>query len=193
MLPQPSRRGPESNRCAGLCRPLPKPLGHPAGMEQPGSPGLPPSLTCDRKGARFSLRSRLRRTLVPWTRRIGVLSAAPTSFGRPPARAKSKKSKPWCAGCATGPRTPGSDARRQIDRRTSPSAECSLLRSSRTTKRTDPRDREAATAAHDSLPWSVWGLFDPSGSGGSGWLSLAATRMIKTATRAATMAQINHV
>ncbi len=37
MLPQPSRRGPESNRCAGLCRPLPKPLGHPAGMEQPGA------------------------------------------------------------------------------------------------------------------------------------------------------------
>ena len=64
MLPQPSRRGPESNRCAGLCRPLPKPLGHPAGMKQPGFPGLPPSLTCDRKAARFSLRSRLRRTLV---------------------------------------------------------------------------------------------------------------------------------
>jgi hypothetical protein len=64
MLPQPSRRGPESNRCAGLCRPLPKPLGHPAGMKQPGFPGLPPSLACDRKAARFSLRSRLRRTLV---------------------------------------------------------------------------------------------------------------------------------
>jgi hypothetical protein len=64
MLPQPSRRGPESNRCAGLCRPLPKPLGHPAGMEQPGFPGLALSLTCDRKAARFSLRSRLRRTLV---------------------------------------------------------------------------------------------------------------------------------
>ena len=64
MLPQPSRRGPESNRCAGLCRPLPKPLGHPAGMEQPGLPGLAPSLTCDRKAARFSLRGRLRRTLV---------------------------------------------------------------------------------------------------------------------------------
>src|SRR6266550_287055 len=65
MLPQPSRRGPESNRCAGLCRPLPKPLGHPAGMEQPGFPGLALSLTCDRKAARFSLRSRLRRTLIP--------------------------------------------------------------------------------------------------------------------------------
>ena len=49
MLPQPSRRGPESNRCAGLCRPLPKPLGHPAGMEQPGDPGLLPSLASDRK------------------------------------------------------------------------------------------------------------------------------------------------
>jgi hypothetical protein len=58
MLPQPSRRGPESNRCAGLCRPLPKPLGHPAGMKQPGFPGLPTSLACDRKAARFSLRSR---------------------------------------------------------------------------------------------------------------------------------------
>jgi Transcription factor zinc-finger len=30
MLSHPQRRGPESNRCAGLCRPLPKPLGHPA-------------------------------------------------------------------------------------------------------------------------------------------------------------------
>jgi hypothetical protein len=30
MLSHPWRRGPESNRCAGLCRPLPKPLGHPA-------------------------------------------------------------------------------------------------------------------------------------------------------------------
>jgi hypothetical protein len=33
-------------------------------MKQPGFPGLPPSLACDRKAARFSLRSRLRRTLV---------------------------------------------------------------------------------------------------------------------------------
>jgi hypothetical protein len=190
MLPQPSRRGPESNRCAGLCRPLPKPLGHPAGMEQPGLPGLALSLTCDRKGARFSLRSRLRRTLVPWTRRIGVLSAAPTSFGRPPARAISRSS---CAGCATGPRIPGSDGRRQTDRRTSPSAACSLRPSRRTNKRTDPRGREAAVAAHDNLPWSVCGLDETSGSGGSGWLSLAAMRMIKTAMRPATMAQINHV
>jgi hypothetical protein len=30
MLSHAWRRGPESNRCAGLCRPLPKPLGHPA-------------------------------------------------------------------------------------------------------------------------------------------------------------------
>ena len=190
MLPQPSRRGPESNRCAGLCRPLPKPLGHPAGMKQPGFPGLPLSLTFDRKAARFSLRSRLRRTLVPWTRRIGVLSAAPTSFGRPPARVTSKSS---CAGCATGPRIPGSDDRRQTDRRTSPFAVCSLRRSSRTNKRTDPRDREAGVAPHDSRPWSVCGLDETSGSGGSGWLSLAAMRMIKMAMRAATMAQINHV
>jgi len=107
-------------------------------MKQPGFPGLPPSLTCDRKAARFSLRGRLRRTLVPWTRQIGVLSAAPTSFGRPPARATSRS---WCAGCATGPRIPGSDDPRQTDRRTSPSAACSLRRSSRTNKRTDPRDR----------------------------------------------------
>jgi hypothetical protein len=190
MLPQPSRRGPESNRCAGLCRPLPKPLGHPAGMKQPGFPGLPPSLTCDRKAARFSLRGRLRRTLVPWTHRIGVLSAAPTSFGRPPARATSRS---WCAGCATGPRIPGSDDPRQTDRRTSPFAACSLRRSSRTNERTDPRDRDTCEALHDNRPWSVCGLDETSGSGGSGWLSLAAIRMIKTAMRAATMAQINHV
>jgi hypothetical protein len=190
MLPQPSRRGPESNRCAGLCRPLPKPLGHPAGMEQPGFPGLALSLTCDRKAARFSLRSRLRRTLVPWTRRIGVLSAAPTSFGRPHARATSKS---WCAGCATGPQIPGSVARRQTDRRTSPFAVCSLRRSSRTNKRTDPRDEILPGALHDSLSWSVCGLDETSGSGGSGWLNLAAMRMIKTAMRPATIAQINHV
>jgi hypothetical protein len=158
-------------------------------MEKPGFPGLALSLTCSRKAARFSLRSRLRRTLVPWTRRIGVLSAVPTSFGRPPARATSKSS---CAGCVIGPRIPGSDARRQTDRRTSPSAVCSLRRSSRTNERTYPRDRELA-AHHDSLPWSVCGLDETSGSGGSGWLSLAAMRMIKTAMRAATMAQINHV
>jgi len=108
-------------------------------MKQPGFPGLPPSLTCDRKAARFSLRGRLRRTLVPWTHRIGVLSAAPTSFGRPPARATSRS---WCAGCATGPRIPGSDDPRQTDRRTSPFAACSLRRSSRTNERTDPRDRD---------------------------------------------------
>ncbi len=189
MLPQPSRRGPESNRCAGLCRPLPKPLGHPAGMEQPGFPGLALSLTCDRKAARFSLRSGLRRTLVPWTRRIGVLSAAPTSFGRPPARATSKSS---CAGCATGPRIPGSDGRPQTDRRTSPFAVCSRRPSSRTNKRTVPKERELA-AHQDSLPWSVCGLDETSGGDGSGWLSLAAMRMIKTAMSAATMAQINHV
>jgi hypothetical protein len=190
MLPQPSRRGPESNRCAGLCRPLPKPLGHPAGMEQPGFPGLAPSLTCDRKAARFSLRRRLRRTLVLWTRRIGVLSAAPTSFGRLPVKATSKS---WCAGCVIGPRIPGWDARRQTDRRTSPSAVCSPRRSSRRNKRTDPRDRNVSLAPHDSLPWSVCGLDETSGSGGSGWLNLAAVRMIKTAIRAATMAHINHV
>jgi hypothetical protein len=46
---------------------------------------------------------------------------------------------------------------------------------------------------HDSLPWSVCGLDETSGSGASGWLSLAAMRMIKIAMRAATMAQINHV
>jgi hypothetical protein len=28
--PEPWRRRPESNRCTGLCRPLPKPLGHAA-------------------------------------------------------------------------------------------------------------------------------------------------------------------
>ena len=190
MLPQPSRRGPESNRCAGLCRPLPKPLGHPAGMKQPGFPGPAPSLTCGRKAARSSLRGRLRRTLVAWTRRIGVLSAAPTSFGRPPARATSKSS---CAGCATGPRIRGSDARRQTDRRTSPFAGCSLRRSKRTSKRTDPRDRDARGSHHDRRPWSVCGLDETSGSGGSGWLSLAAMRMIKIAMSAATMAQINHV
>jgi len=121
-------------------------------MKQPGFPGLPPSLTCDRKAARFSLRSRLRRTLVPWTRRIGVLSAAPTSFERPPARAISKSS---CVGFATGPQILGSDARRQTDRRTSRSAVCSLRPSRRTNKRTDPRGRDAAVAVHDSLPWSV--------------------------------------
>ena len=138
MLPQPSRRGPESNRCAGLCRPLPKPLGHPAGMKQPGFPGLPPSLTCDRKAARFSLRTRLRRTLIPWTRRIGVLSAGPTNSGRPPARATSGSS---CAGCATGPRIPGSDARRQIGRRTSRSVDCSRRPGRRRNKSTDPERR----------------------------------------------------
>ena len=50
-----------------------------------------------------------------------------------------------------------------------------------------------AGAPHDSRPWSVCGLDETSGSGGSGWLSLAAIRMIKIAMRAATMAQINHV
>jgi hypothetical protein len=50
-----------------------------------------------------------------------------------------------------------------------------------------------AEAFHDSLPWSVCGLDETSGSDGSGWLSLAAIRMIKMAMRAATMAQINHV
>jgi hypothetical protein len=59
-------------------------------------------------------------------------------------------------------------------------------------KRTDPRI-EHSRAHHDSLPWSVCGLDETSGSGGSGWLSLAAIRMIKMAMRAATMAQINHV
>ena len=50
-----------------------------------------------------------------------------------------------------------------------------------------------AGAPHDSRPWSVCGLDETSGSGGSGWLNLAAVRMIKTAIRAATMAHINHV
>ena len=50
MLPQPSRRGPESNRCAGLCRPLPKPLGHPAGMEQPGGSRAFPQSSVRPKG-----------------------------------------------------------------------------------------------------------------------------------------------
>ena len=50
-----------------------------------------------------------------------------------------------------------------------------------------------AGAPHDSLPWSVCGLDETSGSGASGWVSLAAMRMIKMAMRAATMAQINHV
>jgi hypothetical protein len=159
-------------------------------MEQPGFPGLALSLTCDRKAARFSLPTRLRRTLVSWTRRIGVLSAAPTSLGRPPAKATSKSSS---AGCAIGPRIPGSDARRQTDRRTSPFAVCSPRRSSRTNERTDPKDRDTRRALHDSRPWSVCGLDETSGSGGNGWLSLAAMRMIKTAMRAATMAQINHV
>jgi hypothetical protein len=138
MLPQPSRRGPESNRCAGLCRPLPKPLGHPAGMEQPGFPGPPPSLTSDPKAARFSLRTRLRRNLASWTRRIGVLSVGPTSCGRPPARVTSKSSS---AGYATGPRIPGSDARPQTARRTSRSADCSRRPSRRRNKSTVPEGR----------------------------------------------------
>jgi hypothetical protein len=50
-----------------------------------------------------------------------------------------------------------------------------------------------AGTPHDSRPWSVCGLDETSGSGGSGWLSLAAMRMIKIAMSAATMAQINHV
>ena len=48
-------------------------------------------------------------------------------------------------------------------------------------------------ALHDSLPGSVCGLDETSGSGGSGWLSLAAMRMIKTAMSPATITQINHV
>jgi len=73
-------------------------------MEQPGIPGLPPSLTCDRSAARCSLRGRSRRTLASWTRQIGVLSAGPTSFERRPARVASRL---WSAGSATGLRTPG--------------------------------------------------------------------------------------
>ena len=56
MLPQPSRRGPESNRCAGLCRPLPKPLGHPAAMEQPGA---------SRASAQSNVRPKGREVLAP--------------------------------------------------------------------------------------------------------------------------------
>lgn len=52
---------------------------------------------------------------------------------------------------------------------------------------------EIAGAPHDSRPWSVCGLDETSGSGGSGWLSLAAMTMIKTAMRAATVAQTNQV
>jgi hypothetical protein len=138
MLPQPSRRGPESNRCAGLCRPLPKPLGHPAGMEQPGVPGLAASLTCDRSAGRSSLRGRSRRTLASWTRRIGVLSAGPTSFERRPAKVTSRW---WSAGCATGRLIPGSDAHPQIGPRTSRSVDCSRRRSRRRNKSTVPEDR----------------------------------------------------
>lgn len=47
------RRGPESNRCARLCRPLPKPLGHPA-ERKPGHPGerpvYPAPRTCQGRG-----------------------------------------------------------------------------------------------------------------------------------------------
>jgi hypothetical protein len=50
-----------------------------------------------------------------------------------------------------------------------------------------------AGAPHDSRPWSVCGLDETSGSDGSGWLSLAAMTMIKTAMRAATVAQTNQV
>src|SRR5579871_1156751 len=40
------RRRPESNRCTGLCRPLPKPLGHAAGPDRrgPGPLMLPAGL-----------------------------------------------------------------------------------------------------------------------------------------------------
>jgi hypothetical protein len=138
MLPQLSRRGPESNRCAGLCRPLPKPLGHPAGMEQPGMPGLVASLTCDRSAVRSSLRDRSRRTLKLWTRRIGVLSVGPTSFGRRPARVTSRSS---CAGFATGRLIPGSDAHPQIAPRTSRSVDCWRRPSSGRNKGTVPEDR----------------------------------------------------
>jgi hypothetical protein len=67
-------------------------------MEQPGMPGLVASLTCDRSAARSSLRGRSRRTLKLWTRRIGVLSAGPTSFGRRPARVTSRS---WCGARVT--------------------------------------------------------------------------------------------
>jgi hypothetical protein len=49
------------------------------------------------------------------------------------------------------------------------------------------------TRPYESLPWSVCGLDETSGSVGSGWLNLAAMRMIKSAMSPATMAQINHV
>jgi len=118
---------------------------------------LRPSLACDRSAARSSLRGRSRRTLTLWTRRIGVPSAGPMSFGRRPVRVTSRSSY---AGCATGRPIPGSDARPQIGRRTSRSVDCSRRPSRRRNKSTHPDDRASLEGyAFETLSITLIGPF----------------------------------